>query len=199
MKFIIGIGNPGHQYEETRHNIGFRVVDELLKRPAFTSRVAKWTPDQDLKAFVAKLNDNTLLVKSQLFVNNTGGTVSAIQARNPELKPFDCLLVCDDVNLSFGKLRLRESGSAGGHHGLESVIMDRNTDEFPRLRIGVGNEGLPKDLSSFVLEEFSAEEKKELGKVLEKAVLICEAWEKEGFGSAQGCLSRYQSAKEKGE
>ena len=153
----------------------------------------------DLKAFIAQLNDSTFLAKSQLFVNNTGGTISAIQARNPELKPSDYLLVCDDVNLSFGKLRIRESGSAGGHHGLESVIVNRSTDEFPRLRIGVGNDSMPNDLASFVLEEFSSEEKKELPKILEKAVLVCEAWEKKGFESARDLLSRLQSVKEKGE
>ncbi len=199
MKFIIGIGNPGNRYEKTRHNIGFQIVNKLLESPTCTSRAAKWTTDLDLKAFIAQLNDSTFLAKSQLFVNNTGGTISAIQARNPELKPSDYLLVCDDVNLSFGKLRIRESGSAGGHHGLESVIVNRSTDEFPRLRIGVGNDSMPNDLASFVLEEFSSEEKKELPKILEKAVLVCEAWEKKGFESARDLLSRLQSVKEKGE
>ena len=197
MKFVIGIGNPDKEYEKTRHNVGFQVVDRLQGNPNPASRTAQWTKDKDLKALIAKLNDNTLLLKSTLFVNNTGGNVSALRAHHPEMEPRDCLFICDDVNLQFGKLRLRPSGSAGGHHGLESVIEKLGSEEFPRLRIGVGCDPMPQDLTSFVLQPFTAEEKKDLNKILDNAASVCEAWEKEGFESARDRLSQLQSNMER--
>jgi PTH1 family peptidyl-tRNA hydrolase len=118
----------------------------------------------------------------------TLGSLAGRQDRAPE-----ALVVCDDVNLDFGKLRLRASGSAGGHHGLESVIEVLGTEDFPRLRIGVKNENMPKDLAGFVLERFSGPEKKELPKILENAASVCEAWINEGFDAAVNRLSRLQS------
>ena len=193
MKFIFGIGNPGAKYEATRHNIGYMVLNAI-------SKGSKWVVDDRLmsgtgltKSFVIKRPDSILVqpqLRYQIFVNNSGDVVAEI-INKYKTEPKDILVVCDDVNLAFGKLRLRESGSAGGHHGLESIIQSLGSDDFPRLRIGVGNDKMPKDLASFVLEEFSTEEKKGLNKVLEKAVLICEAWEKEGFGSARNLLSQF--------
>ena len=194
MKFIVGIGNPGKQYDGTRHNIGFMAVEAMNKG----GLAVQWTAKDKLKAQIAKTGDQALLMKPSTFVNLSGQCV-AITAKKYQSAPKDFLIVCDDVNLAFGKIRFRESGSAGGHHGLESIIESLGSDEFPRLRIGVGNEIMPKDLASFVLEKFLAEEKKELPKILEKAVLVCEAWEKKGFESARDLLSRLQSVKEKGE
>ncbi|MBI4432210.1 MAG: peptidyl-tRNA hydrolase [Candidatus Omnitrophica bacterium] len=166
-KYIFGIGNPGKRYDKTRHNIGFMVVDELKK---------------------LGLKD-AALVKPDTFVNQTGKAVrEIIESRKPELK--DVLVVCDDVNLGFGKLRLRPSGSAGGHHGLESIIASLQDDGFARLRVGVGNETMPADLECFVLEPFNEAEKKEVGQVIERAAAICQAWAKEGFTAAQNQLSR---------
>ena len=193
MKFIIGIGNEDKRYEETRHNIGFKVVNWIQAHRKPVSHAVRWSEKEDLKAFIARLDEDHFLIKSKLFVNNTGGTVSMIRERNPSAKPSDYLFVCDDVNLRFGKMRLRASGSAGGHHGLESVIQALGT-EFPRLRIGVGNESMPKDdLTSFVLARFTAQEEKELGGIFEKAASVCESWMNEGFDSAMNCLSRLQS------
>ena len=193
MKFIVGVGNPDKKYDRTRHNIGFSVVDAL----AVQGRSQKWVTDTKLKTILAKRPTN-FLAKPQTYVNRTGESIRAI-VKEHGLKPCDLLIVCDDVNIAFGKLRLRASGSAGGHHGLESIIESLGSDEFARLRIGVGNENMPEDLAVFVLGKFSAGEKKELGRVIEKAVLVCEAWETKGFESARDCLSRLQSVKEKGE
>ena len=168
MRFIVGIGNPGRKYEGTRHNVGFDVVDRLKK----------------------KLRGSAVtLVKPGTFVNNTGEAVREL-ADKRRARPADILIVCDDVNLDFGKLRLRASGSAGGHHGLESVIEALGSKDFPRLRVGVRNEHMPKDLAGFVLEKFSAEEAKRLDAIVEKAAAVGESWAGGGFEAAQNCLSR---------
>lgn len=168
MKFIVGIGNPGRKYEGTRHNVGFAVVDRLKKK---------------LK------NPGAVLVKPGTFVNNTGEAVRELSEKR-RAKPADILVVCDDVNLDFGKLRLRASGSAGGHHGLESVIEALGSTDFARLRVGVRNESMPKDLAGFVLEKFSADEAKRLDAIVEKAAAVGESWADGGFEAAQNCLSR---------
>lgn len=198
MKFIVGIGNPGKEYEKTRHNAGFQVLESLgRKLCGDADKKCKWDNDNRSNAEV-KICEEAGLARPKTFVNLSGEAVSAI-AKKYRCSPKDLLIVCDDVNLAFGKLRLRASGSAGGHHGLESIIEHLGSDEFPRLRIGVGSDKMPKDLASFVLEEFSPLEKKELGQIFEKAVLICEAWIKEGFESARNRLSQTQSASKKGE
>ncbi len=171
MKFIVGIGNPGRKYDGTRHNVGFRALERLRGRA---------------------LKD-TVLVKPDTFVNNTGEAVAECMRRQGAL-PSDFLIVCDDVNLAFGKLRLRDSGGPGGHHGLESVIEAVGGEGFARLRIGVGSEGMPKDdLTDYVLGRFGTEEEKALEGILEKAASVCESWVNEGFGGATNTLSRLQS------
>ena len=150
---------------------------------------AKWAARPEWQAWVATYDEATWLVKPDTFVNSTGHSLAAMP------KADDYLVISDDVNLEFGKLRLRASGSAGGHHGLESVIEVLNSENFPRLRMGVKNESMPKDLTGFVLEEFSGEEEKELDKILQKAAQVCGAWVQEGFPAAEKLLSRLQSVK----
>lgn len=186
MKFIIGIGNPGKAYTKTRHNIGFEILDTI-------SGGVKFKKDPKLKALIVLLENKTLgLVKPETFVNLTGETASTILSRY-KLEAKDILIVCDDVNLPFGKIRFRASGSAGGHNGLKSVIEKLGTNDFSRLRIGVGNEKMPKDLSKFVLEEFSKEEKKELPEVVKKAALVCESWALKGLEAAMTEVSKVNS------
>lgn len=187
MKFIIGVGNPESKYDGTRHNVGFAALDAIGGKSA-----VRWKKEADLKAFAADLGGSGLLVKPLLYVNNTGGTVSALAARH-DCAAKDLLVICDDVNLTFGKLRLRPSGSAGGHHGLESVIQELGTEDFARLRIGVGNERMPKDLAGFVLEKFDPQEREQLEAVLKKVVSISTAWLEDGFDRALNELSKLSS------
>ena len=175
MKFVIGIGNPGKSYDKTRHNVGFAVLDRLK--------------DSGIKKTEA------MFVKPETFVNRTGEAVAALLKKYPKATAQDFLIVCDDVNLLFGKMRLRGSGSAGGHHGLESVIEALGGNGFSRLRIGVGQEAMPKDLTGFVLEKFSKSEQKALDEILERAVLVCESWVNEGLEASMNVLSRLQSVK----
>ena len=175
MKFIVGIGNPGTQYKLTRHNIGFRAVDAIKK-------ASKVDPKK------------LLLVKPATFVNRSGEAVRSLRKKH-RFQNQDLLVICDDVNLAFGKLRLRGRGSAGGHHGLESVIEALGSEDFPRLRIGVGHDEMPKDLAGFVLERFNALEEKNLNTILSSVVMICDSWAKEGLSTAMNILSRLQSVK----
>ena len=191
MKFIIGIGNPGRKYLFTRHNVGFWAVTVLATRLKSDSwALPDWKKDSSLKAEIVG-GTGFFLVKPQTFVNNVGETISALIR---EYRPLsqDMLLVCDDVNLEFGKLRLRASGSAGGHHGLESAISAIGSEDFSRLRVGVGNEQMPEDVTGYVLEKFSSEELKTMEKILEKVGFICTDWIQNGFSSAVNRLSRLQ-------
>ncbi len=173
MKFVVGIGNPEKKYGGTRHNIGFEALDALR----------------------AKLGrrEDVLLIKPDTYVNRTGDSVSKL-CRKYTTSPSDFLFVCDDVNLVFGKMRLRPSGGAGGHHGLESVIAAFGSENFARLRIGVGNETMPKDdLTDYVLGKFDRAEKGMLKEILGKAVSVCELWIEEGLKPALDRLSKLQS------
>ncbi len=184
MKFIIGIGNPGTKYQGTRHNIGFEVLDGLAASMT-------WKKNAKLDAWVAEGLENVLLIKPLTFVNLSGQTIRNV-LKYKEAKPEDFLAVCDDVNLPFGRMRLREKGSAGGHHGLESLIEALDSQSFPRLRLGVANSAMPKDLSGFVLGTFNPGEKKDLKKILESAVSVCKSWAEKDFNSAQNQLSQKQ-------
>ena len=187
MKVIVGIGNPEKKYDRTRHNVGFRVLDILCGKNAGTWRSKKKSLSQ-----VCAL-DKAVLMKPETYVNNTGDAVETA-VKKYGAGPSDFIFVCDDVNLMLGKIRLRDSGSAGGHHGLESVIRALGSEDFPRLRIGVGNESMPKgDLTEFVLGTFGPGEQKQLETVLKKAVSVCEAWLEQGFDRALDQLSKLQS------
>jgi len=181
LRCIVGIGNPGKEYKGTRHNVGFKAVDSLKNSKFFEG-----------------LKDRLVLKKPSTFVNRTGLAV-AVLAKKYKLLPESVLVICDDVHLEFGKMRLRAKGSSGGHKGLASVIEALGTDEFPRLRIGVKNDRMPKDLASFVLEGFSPKEVLALPGILEKADSVCRAWGQGGMSSAMDVLSRLQSMQSKKE
>lgn len=185
QRLIVGIGNPEEKYRGTRHNIGFDIVDCLAEKLG----KAKWKKDAD--ALVAEASDGTMLMKSALFVNNTGGSVERFAGKKG-LKAEDVLVVCDDVNLDFGKFRLRDSGSAGGHHGLESVI-EKIGEGFPRLRFGVRRADMPQDLTDFVLGPFDKEERAALHELIDQSAQIAYKWATEGYAQAGGLLSRFHS------
>ena len=192
MKLIVGLGNPEKRYDGTRHNVGFAALDVLTGRRPAGARPQKWKKDEDLNAWTLA-RGQTLFAKPLTYVNNTGAMVSAAQEK---IHPEDVLFICDDVNLRFGKIRLRRAGSSGGHHGLESVAEWLNSENFSRLRIGVQNDRMPTgDVVPFVLGKFTNEEKKELRSILRKVAAVCEAWVDRDFEAAQNKLSRLQSTK----
>jgi peptidyl-tRNA hydrolase, PTH1 family len=152
MKAIIGLGNPGAEYAGTRHNLGFDVVDELARR--WDVRLRSW---KSVAALGIASNRTVLLAQPKTFMNASGIAVSRI-AGFYRIDVADLLVVADDVNLPLGRLRLRRSGSAGGHNGLKSII-EQVGDQFPRLRIGVGRGGAASDLVDHVLSTFERDER----------------------------------------
>lgn len=133
MKMVVGLGNPGLQYEHTRHNVGFHCVDKLASK-------LYWKWERQNRAMVASGligTEKVILVKPITFMNNSGEAVSDL-LRWYKLQPADLLVVCDDLDLPVGKIRLRINGSAGGHNGVDNIIHHLHTNQFPRLRIGIG-------------------------------------------------------------
>ena len=167
MKLIVGLGNPGREYRETRHNVGFRVVDEIARRHDLTFAMA---PSQVPDAFVVKKfgAQPLLLAKPLTFMNRSGDAVSAL-SRYYGIEPADLLVVYDDVDLPFTKLRARARGSAGTHNGMRSVIERLGTTEFPRLRLGVGRGDKRRDLADHVLAKFEPDEQAELETFIARA------------------------------
>jgi peptidyl-tRNA hydrolase, PTH1 family len=167
VKLIAGLGNPGREYRDTRHNVGFMVVDEIARRHNLMLAMA---PSQIPDAMIAKKfgADGLLVAKPLTFMNNSGEAVSAL-ARYYDVSIGDLLVVVDEVALPFGRLRARARGSAGGHNGLKSVIARLGTTEFARLRLGVGRGDARRDLADHVLSKFEADEQSALGEFIARA------------------------------
>jgi len=158
MYLIVGLGNPGSEYEDTRHNLGFKVIDELARRLGITSLKSK------CHSFMAeaKLNDHKIIIaQPQTFMNNSGPAVRGLLEWF-KLKPQNLILIYDDVDLEVGQLRLREKGAAGGHHGVESVIASVGTTHFARVRIGIGRENLVDDVTDYVLQKIPSAQREQL-------------------------------------
>ena len=187
MKAIVGLGNPGSKYKRTRHNVGFEVIDELARRWCVDLK-SSWRR----RALLAAVKDrDVLLAQPQTFMNLSGASVAGIMAYY-KVRPADVLVVVDEAQLPLGKLRLRQSGSAGGHNGLKSVIEAIGQD-FPRLRIGVGRGDDEKDLSDHVLAKFSADEWPIVERAIARAADAVELFVSNGVFAA---MNRYNAPEE---
>jgi len=179
-KLVVGLGNPGKEYERTRHNIGFDVVDrfaQLNNIPMTKRDYRSLTGDGRVGAC------RVYLIKPQTYMNLSGESIALFRRQKP-LEVADILVVADDIALPTGKLRMRPGGSAGGHNGLKSIIAHLHTQDFPRLRIGVG---APKDASvqiDFVLGKFSKAEQPIVDEAVERSVAAIEAWLADGIEPA---------------
>ena len=168
MRLIVGLGNPGRAYRETRHNIGFMVVDEIARRHDLRFAMA---PSQVPDALVVKqfgLPGPYMLAKPLTFMNRSGDVVSAL-ARYYDIAMQDLLVVYDDIDLPFTRLRARARGSSGTHNGMRSVVERLGTTEFPRLRLGVGRGDSRRDLADHVLATFEPDEQSELETFITRA------------------------------
>ncbi|OGW87892.1 MAG: aminoacyl-tRNA hydrolase [Omnitrophica bacterium RIFCSPHIGHO2_02_FULL_46_11] len=183
MKLIVGLGNPGKKYEKTRHNTGFLVIDALIRSDR--NKLAAGTGPLQVNQSPFQ-NGEAVVAKPTVFMNESGQAVRALIEQFHVL-PTECLVVVDDVNLPLGKIRFRAQGSAGGQHGLESIIEALGTQDFPRLRIGIGSGDFAGcDLTEYVLGKFSKEERELLLPQLERAREACLEWVKNGsFAMAQ--------------
>jgi peptidyl-tRNA hydrolase, PTH1 family len=185
MKLIVGLGNPGRKYRETRHNIGFGVVDELAARHGVSFESA---PAEALLARARLLGaGGTLLVKPLTMMNLSGFAVTEI-ARYFRIDTADIFVVADDVNLPLGRLRARSSGSAGGHNGFRSIIEQLGTNAFARLRVGVGRGDPRRNLADYVLAGFDADERPVVGETIGRAADASELFVAEGV---EAVMNRY--------
>lgn len=153
---VVGLGNPGARYERTRHNVGFEVADELARRAQGRFR-RSWRAHAAWCG-VEVGGEEFLLVKPQTYMNRSGTAVAQV-LRRKGLGPADLVVVVDDADLGVGQLRVRSKGSAGGHKGLKSIVAALGTEEFVRVRVGIGGGGAGGDLVDHVLSGFSAEER----------------------------------------
>ncbi len=181
MKVVVGLGNPGAQYAKTRHNIGFRVVGELARRHS------AGTPRVDFEAEVAEIHvagEKILLVSPLTYMNLSGRSVrAAFDFYKLELD--DLLIVCDDLNLDCGRLRMRRGGSSGGQKGLGDIIQRLGTEEFARLRIGIGQPPGQMDATNYVLARFRPEEIEAIDLAVVLAADAVEWWIRDGVDLAQ--------------
>ena len=163
---IVGLGNPGKEYEKTRHNVGFRSVE--LVAGQLKTKIDK-VKFKALTRMVNHQGKKILLVEPQTYMNLSGAAVSAL-ATYYKVKPDHILVIFDDISLPVGRIRIRRDGSAGGHNGIKSIIQSLGTDQFPRVKVGVGAKPHPDyDLADWVLSKFSAQEEKALQPALENA------------------------------
>src|SRR5580698_504033 len=154
MKLVVGLGNPGRKYTDTRHNVGFAVLAELARRTG----AGRWRFDFDAELVETRLeNVKTLLAAPQTFMNLSGSSVVRLRDFY-KLEHDDILVVCDDFNLPLGRLRLRATGTAGGQKGLSDIIRRLSTEQIPRLRIGIGQPPAGFEAADFVLSKFRKEE-----------------------------------------
>lgn len=162
---IVGLGNPGQQYERTRHNVGFQAIDRLLKHLEKGKEKNKF----DGKVYSGHLfGKEVVLLKPQTFMNNSGRSVAAA-ARFYKIAPQDIYVIFDDVSLKPGHLRIRSKGSAGGHNGLKSIIAYLSSDAFMHVKVGVGGKPHPEyDLADWVLASPDGEDRENIEKVLEQ-------------------------------
>lgn len=179
---IVGLGNPGQQYKNTRHNIGFMVTGELAEKHGITGSFSS-----KFNAIVGKgkiNNTDVLIVQPQTFMNLSGEAVSKV-LNWYKLDTKNLFVVFDDISLDFGRVRFRPSGSAGSHNGIKSIITRCGSDKFNRLKIGVGPNPGEHLWASYVLQPFPSEEKELLPKVIDICIEGIEYYLKEGIDSAR--------------
>ncbi len=184
MKLIVGLGNPGRKYEGTRHNVGFDVLSVLARRCGASGTKSAFQAET---LDVAIGSERVLLAWPQTFMNRSGS--SAVQARDfYKLTNADLLVVCDDLNLPLGKLRVRAKGSSGGQRGLEDLIRCLGGDEFARLRVGIGAPPEYMDAADFVLAKYTKTERVEIDLAIVRAADAVECWVREGTAV---CMNRF--------
>lgn len=188
LHLIVGLGNPGAEYARTRHNAGFLLVEKLAERWR-----ANWTLEKKFNARVARAEAGarrTVLCEPQTYMNLSGAAVGLL-AQFYRIATAQLLVVVDDADLPLGEIRLRERGSSGGHHGLESIEQHLGTRDFARLRIGIGRAAGAREITNFVLGKFGPDEMKLAEKVLTVAGDQAECWLTAG---TQRAMSQFNGA-----
>jgi PTH1 family peptidyl-tRNA hydrolase len=191
VKVIIGLGNPGKKYEDTRHNVGFITIDKISDKWGIPVQQSKF------RAIVGEgriETEKVLLVKPQTYMNLSGESVAEI-IKFYKLTPDDLLVIYDDLDLPTGQLRLRIKGSAGGHNGIKSLIQHLGTQEFNRIKVGIGRPQPGRSVSEYVLQDFPAAERPLIDKAVEHAAHAAVMWTREPFLKV---MNHYNSLKYEG-
>lgn len=181
FQLIVGLGNPGRDYADTRHNVGFMIVDRLAAKAS-----AAWRTEKSWKTDVSRAG-SAWLCKPQTYMNLSGAAVASVAAFY-KIPTESVLVILDDMALPLGKLRLRASGSAGGHNGLQSVIDHLGTDSVARLRVGIGA-AEPGEAVGHVLGRFSAGEKAALSETLDRALAAIDCAQANGLPAAMNAFN----------
>ena len=189
MKLIFGLGNPGIKYKFTRHNLGFLVIESLAKK--YNRRLKTDAKTKSRFANIKISDKDCVIAKSLAFMNLSGLALKNLMDKY-KLNFSDLLVICDDLNLELGKLRLKAKGKSGGHKGLKSIIDRLGSNDFPRLRIGIDRPKQAGCFSDYVLDRFSNSENKTLGQVIERSVHCCEHWVSFGIESTMTKFNRVQ-------
>ena len=184
MKLLVGLGNPGRKYAGTRHNVGFDVLDLIAQRHRL-----EWESGP-ADALVTRWRVESALLAKPLTFMNLSGFAAGDLLRFYKVDTADMLIVVDDVHLELGRLRARASGSAGGHNGLKSLIEQLGSDDFPRLRVGVGRGDKRRDLADHVLARFDADERSVVEDAVGRAADASEVFVREGIGPVMNRFNR---------
>ena len=187
LRLLVGLGNPGRGYEKTRHNLGFLVAQELARRHNWV-----WKNSSLYKAVLAQGRmglENVSLLLPQTLMNHSGIAVAKF-VQDRAVSRAGMLVVCDDMNLEFGQVRVRKSGSDGGHNGLKSIIAHLGTDDFGRLRLGIGRPPVAVDAADYVLAPFLKVEQKELPGLIQLAADCREAWISDGMDKVMNVFNK---------
>ena len=187
---IVGLGNPGREHAANRHNVGWHIADRFV-----ASRGWRFGKKQsDALVALGQIGDTRVIVaKPQTFMNLSGRSVQPL-ARFYKVPPVRMLVIYDDLDLPFGTIRLREKGGAGGHNGMRSIVERLGSDDFPRLRIGIGRPPGRMDPAAFVLRNFDTVEQAEMNDILDRAAQAIETFVAEGIGAA---MNTYNGSPEK--
>ncbi len=190
---IVGIGNPGRQYETTRHNVGFHTIDVLSKKLDIPMRSRRFKTVHGMGAYAG---NKVILAKPQTYVNLSGEAVRSL-SRYYGVDPEHILVVYDDVYLEMGAIRIRPSGSAGGHNGLKNIISQLGSEDFPRVRLGTGPQPEGMDLVEFVLRPMTSGERKAMKDVYEDAAEACLVLIREGAERAMNLFNGKRNSRQK--
>ncbi|UOQ49522.1 aminoacyl-tRNA hydrolase [Gracilibacillus caseinilyticus] len=177
MKCIVGLGNPGSKYHETRHNVGFMVVDELLNRHGWQLSKGKFKGHYTIETYEG---EKIILLEPQTFMNLSGESLRPLMDFY-DLTPEQVTVIYDDLDLPLGKIRLRQTGGHGGHNGVRSCIDQLGTKQFNRLRFGIGRPASPITVIDYVLGKFNDKEKVDLEPAINHAADAMEAWVTQPF------------------